>query len=176
MHNKQECNKQECKQEARHCTTHMDDPIGSHVDKKVNDKFSMQLNKQHGEHAKVKATRGNTHVHLWITFRFAGTKWGQCSIEQWHKVHFHTRVQGQMCNQWCQFHVQECPHWDTKTGESWCKWWSSHMQCRMTFWHWMPEKESTMWSGWWIQPLECIRFWESHASNNDIQGQQRHRN
>ena len=51
---------------------HADDLMSSHMDKKVNDKFSMWLNKQCREHAEVKATRGCMHDHLGITFGFVG--------------------------------------------------------------------------------------------------------
>ena len=49
---------------------HADDVMSSHVDKKVNDDFEKWLNKMHGEHGEVKATRGNVHDCLGMTFAF----------------------------------------------------------------------------------------------------------
>ena len=49
---------------------HVDNLMSSHVDEKVNDKFSTWLNKQHGEHGEVKAMRGNKHDYLGMIFRF----------------------------------------------------------------------------------------------------------
>ena len=53
---------------------HVDDIMSSHVDKKVNDKFLVWLNQQHGEHGEVKATRGNAHDHSGMIFRFKDGK------------------------------------------------------------------------------------------------------
>ena len=53
---------------------HVDDLMSSHMDSKVNDEFSMWLNKQCGECGEVKATRGSTHDYLGMTFRFKDGK------------------------------------------------------------------------------------------------------
>ena len=53
---------------------HVDDLMSSHVDSKVNNKFSVWLNEQCGECGKVKATRGNEHDHLGMAFRFKDGK------------------------------------------------------------------------------------------------------
>ena len=48
--------------------------MSSHVDKKVDDKLLKWLNKQHRECGRVKATRGNKHDCLGMTFRFRDRK------------------------------------------------------------------------------------------------------
>ena len=53
---------------------HVDDLMSSHMDGKVNDEFPAWLNEQHGEHSEVKATRGNAHDYLGMTFRFKDGK------------------------------------------------------------------------------------------------------
>ena len=53
---------------------HVDDLMSSHVDSKVNDHFLKWLNKQCGEYGEVKATRGNAHDYLGMTFRFKDGK------------------------------------------------------------------------------------------------------
>ena len=50
---------------------HVDDLMGSHIDKKVNDKFEVWLNQKYGAHGKVKATRGKIHDYLGMTFDFS---------------------------------------------------------------------------------------------------------
>ena len=49
---------------------HVDDVMSSHVNKKVNDKFLVWLNKKYGKHGEVKATRGKMHDYLGLTFDF----------------------------------------------------------------------------------------------------------
>ena len=49
---------------------HVDDLMSSHVDEKVNDEFSMWLNKQCGECGEGKATQGNEHDCPGVIFRF----------------------------------------------------------------------------------------------------------
>ena len=49
---------------------HVDDVMSSHVDKNVNDKFLRWMNKLYGKFGEVKATRGNVHDYLGMTFRF----------------------------------------------------------------------------------------------------------
>ena len=66
--------KQECKGENTHCEIHVDDSMSSHADKKVNDKFLVWLNEQCGKHGEVKATKGNEHDCLGMTFRFGDGK------------------------------------------------------------------------------------------------------
>ena len=53
---------------------HVDDLMSSHVDSKVNDDFLKWLNEQCGECGEVKATRGNAHDYLGMTFRFKDGK------------------------------------------------------------------------------------------------------
>ena len=50
---------------------HVDDLMSSHVNKKVNDKFLKWLNKKYGTHGEVKATRGDVHDYLGMTFDFS---------------------------------------------------------------------------------------------------------
>ena len=53
---------------------HVDDLMSSHVDSKVNDEFLKWLNEQCRECGEVKATRGNAHDYLGMTFRFKDGK------------------------------------------------------------------------------------------------------
>ena len=53
---------------------HVDDSMSSHVDSKVNNKFSMWLNKQCTKCGEVKVTRGNEHNCLGMMFRFKDGK------------------------------------------------------------------------------------------------------
>ena len=47
---------------------HVDDSKSSHVDPKVNDKSLEWLNEKHSQHGEAKATRGNIHDCLGMTF------------------------------------------------------------------------------------------------------------
>ena len=47
---------------------HVDDLMSSHIDKRVNDKFLIWLNDKYGHHGEVKATRGDVHDYLGMTF------------------------------------------------------------------------------------------------------------
>ena len=49
----------------------MEDLLSSHVDRKVNDKILMWLNKMYGNHGEVKATRGTVHDYLGMTSDFS---------------------------------------------------------------------------------------------------------
>ena len=49
---------------------HVDNLMSSHVDSKVNNKFSMWLNKHCGKCSEAKATRGDTHDCPGMTFGF----------------------------------------------------------------------------------------------------------
>ena len=49
---------------------HVDDLMSSHVEKDVNDEFFEWLNKNYGEHGRVKASRGKSHDYLGMTFDF----------------------------------------------------------------------------------------------------------
>ena len=51
---------------------HADDPLSSHKDKKANDEFPAFLNKKHGEHMEVKATRGKAHECPGMNLKFGG--------------------------------------------------------------------------------------------------------
>ena len=44
--------------------------MSSHVNKKVNNKFLVWLNKKYGKHGEVKASRGKLHNYLGLTFDF----------------------------------------------------------------------------------------------------------
>ena len=48
--------------------------MSSHEDPKVNDKFLEWLNEKYGEHMEVKATCGNKHEYLGMTFIFEKRK------------------------------------------------------------------------------------------------------
>ena len=50
---------------------HVDDLMSSHVDPDVNTKFLHWLNKMHGQHGEVKATRGPRHDYLGMIFDFS---------------------------------------------------------------------------------------------------------
>ena len=49
---------------------HVDNLMSSHAEKDVNDKFFDWLNKNYGEHGRVKAKQGNSHDYLRMTFNF----------------------------------------------------------------------------------------------------------
>ena len=49
---------------------HVNDLMSSHVKKHVNDEFFDWLNKNYGEHGRVKANRGNSPDYLGMTFNF----------------------------------------------------------------------------------------------------------
>jgi len=50
---------------------HVDDLMSSHRNPKVNDKFHGWLSEEYGGYGKVKATRGNVHEYLGMTFDFS---------------------------------------------------------------------------------------------------------
>jgi len=50
---------------------HVDDLMSSHVDANVNTEFLAWMNEKYGKHSEVKATRGNIHDYLGMTFDFS---------------------------------------------------------------------------------------------------------
>ncbi len=50
---------------------HVDDLKSSHIDSRVNDLFLHWLNRMYGAHGEVKATRGNVHDYLGMTFDYS---------------------------------------------------------------------------------------------------------
>ena len=60
---------------------YMDNLMSSHTDKKVNDKFLMWLNEQCGKCGEVKATGGDKHDHLRMTFGFKNSEFKMDMIE-----------------------------------------------------------------------------------------------
>ena len=59
--------------EGKHHTIrfHVDDLMSSHADKKINDNFYKWLNKMCGGYGEVKATHGEVHDYLGMTFDFS---------------------------------------------------------------------------------------------------------
>ena len=50
---------------------HVDDIMSSHKDPKINDQFESWLQKEYGQHGKVKATRGKQHEYLGMLMDFS---------------------------------------------------------------------------------------------------------